>query len=330
MPIWGLDPIFMRRSNSNSLIGQVLAVNVLLVTATLFAASAAAGLNLAVEDQRWQFGLLAAAIVLVLSVNILMLRRRFLPLEQLIEELERLDPAEPSRFTAPKELHGTEEIDRLASSFRRLLSRVEAEQRRSGQLVLRAQEEERRRLARDLHDEVNQALTAILLRLQALRQDAPEELDEQLDELKRLVNQAMEELLKLARQLRPTALDDHGLAPAIEGQVRRFAQQTGIRAEVHSRGDVSRLTADQQLAVYRVAQEALSNIGQHADAKRVQVTLDASDRGVVLLVRDDGRGFDAPEDGSGLGGMAERARLVGGKLSVHSAVGRGTALRLTI
>jgi two-component system sensor histidine kinase UhpB len=320
----------MRRADSNSLIGQILAVNVLLVTATVFAASAAAGLNLAVENQRWQFALLAATIVLVLCVNILMLRRRFLPLEKLIDEIERLDPAEPSRFGVSRHLRGTEEIDRLASSFRRLLSRVEAEQRRSGQLVLRAQEEERRRLARDLHDEVNQALTAILLRLEALRQDAPEELRDQLDELKRLVNQAMEELLILARQLRPTALDDHGLVPAIEGQVRRFAHQTGIRADVRSRGDVSRLSPDQQLAVYRVAQEALSNIGQHADAKRVQVTLDAGNRGVVLLVRDDGRGFDVPEDGSGLGGMAERARLVGGKLSVHSAAGRGTSLRLTI
>jgi two-component system sensor histidine kinase UhpB len=328
VPIWGLDPIFMRRSNSNSLIGQILAINVLLVTATLFAASAAAGLNLAVEDQRWQFALLAATIVLVLCVNILMLRRRFSPLERLIKTIEAIDPARPAAFAVPKD--ATEEIDRLASSFRRLLSRIESEQRRGGQLVVRAQEEERRRLARDLHDEVNQALTAILLRLEALRQDAPDELGDQLGEVKRLTNQAMEELLKLARQLRPTALDDHGLAAAIEGQVRSFANQTGIRANVETRGNISRLHPDKQLAVYRVAQEALSNVSQHADARHVDVKLEASERGVILVVRDDGRGFQVPDDGSGLGGMAERARLAGGRLAVNSAPGRGTALRLKI
>jgi two-component system, NarL family, sensor histidine kinase UhpB len=323
----------MRRADSNSLIGQILAVNVLLVTATVFAASAAAGLNLAVQNQRWQFALLAASIVLVLGVNILMLRRRFSPLEQLIEDIEAIDPAQPAAFEAPEPEDATEEIDRLSASFRRLLSRIEAEQRRSGRLVLRAQEEERRRLARDLHDEVNQALTAILLRLEALRQDAPEALGGQLEEVRQLVNQAMEELLKLARQLRPSALDDHGLVPAIEGQVRRFAQQTGVKASLETRGQPALLGPDQQIAVYRVAQEALSNVGQHADASSVNVELETSDDGVALTVRDDGRGFD-PADrrngGLGLGGMAERARLVGGDLAIESQPGQGTALTLRI
>src|SRR5213083_2723276 len=210
----------MRRRES--LVGQVVAVNVLLVVAVLFAATAAAGLNLAVNDERLRYGAIAISILILLGVNMILLRRRFSPLETLIAQLEEIDPAQPdTQFVVPHT--NVEEVERLAITFRRLLRRIEEERRRSGRMVLRAQEEERRRLARDLHDEVNQALTAILLRLEALSQDAPESLNHEIAELKRLVNQAMNELLQLARQLRPTALDDHGLLPAMASQVRRFA-----------------------------------------------------------------------------------------------------------
>src|SRR3954453_14661876 len=177
----------MRRRES--LVGQIVAVNVLLVVAVLFAASAAAGLNLAVSDQRLGFGALAISILLLLVVNMIVLRRRFSPLETLIARLEEIDPAQPTtQFVIPRTT--VEEVERLSITFRRLLRRIEDERRRSGRLVLRAQEEERRRLARDLHDEVNQALTAILLRLQALSEDAPPALDDQISALKTLVNQA--------------------------------------------------------------------------------------------------------------------------------------------
>jgi two-component system, NarL family, sensor histidine kinase UhpB len=310
----------------------VLAVNVLLVVATLFAASAAANLNLKVAGQRWEFLLLAMTIILVLLVNITMLRRRFSPLERLIEQVEAIDPARTGAFEAPDDRDAVEEIDRLAASFRRLLERIEAERSRSGRLVLRAQEEERGRLARDLHDEVNQALTAILLRLEALSQAAPAELRGELDELKRLVNQAMGELLGLARQLRPTALDDHGLVSAIESQVRRFSSQTGIEAAIRSSGEVAELPEDEQVAVFRVAQEALANVARHSGASHVEVVLEADDDGVALRVTDDGRGFDTGLRAGGLGleGMAERARLVGGQLTIDSQPGSGTALRLEV
>src|SRR3954452_13038453 len=210
----------MRRRES--LVGQIVAVNVLLVVAVLFAASAAAGLNLAVSDERLRFGALAISILLLLVVNMMVLRRRFSPLETLIARLEEIDPAQPTtQFVIPRTT--VEEVERLSITFRRLLRRIEEERRRSGRLVLRAQEDERRRLARDLHDEVNQALTAILLRLQALSEDAPRQHASEVQELKRLVNRAMDELTGLARQLRPSALDDHGLVPAIEAQLRRFA-----------------------------------------------------------------------------------------------------------
>jgi two-component system, NarL family, sensor histidine kinase UhpB len=320
------------RRDSTSLIGQILAVNVLLVCATLFLASAAAGLDLTVTGQRWQVLLLAMAIILVLLVNLLMLRRRFSPLEKLIERVEAIDPAQTADFEPP-ELEATEEVDRLAASFRRMLQRIDAERRRSGRLVLRAQEEERRRLARDLHDEVNQALTAILLRLEALGQAAPPELGDEVGELKKLVNRAMEELLQLARQLRPSALDDHGLFSAILGHARRFSADTGIKTDVSTEGEHAMLEMDQEIAVYRIAQEALNNVAQHAGAEHVEIDL-AAERGggVHLRVRDNGRGFDPTHQngGLGLGGMAERARLVGGRLDIRSVPGEGTELVLVV
>jgi two-component system sensor histidine kinase UhpB len=319
-------------SKPNSLAGQVIATNVLMVVAVLFAASAATHLNLTVDDQRVQFGLLGLSMVLFLLVNMLMLRRRFSPLDELIERVEAIDPADPGDFAAPSAQETAEEVDRLAASFRRMLARIDAERRRSGRLVLRAQEEERRRLARDLHDEVNQSLTAILLRLEAINQSAPPGVDEELAEVKRLVNQAMDELLKLARQLRPSALDDHGLTSAIVSQVRRFSVQTGIRADVRTSGEPAGLESDQEIAVYRFAQEALSNVAEHADARNVEVDLSANGHALEITIRDDGRGFDPREqsDGIGLVGMAERARLVGARLDVESRPGGGTALTLQV
>jgi two-component system, NarL family, sensor histidine kinase UhpB len=329
----------MMTRRDDSLIGQVVAANVVLVALTLFAASLAAGLNLDVHDQRWQFLILAMSILLSLCLNLWMLQRRFRPLEHLIDRIEAIDPSEPS----PLELvqrEPVEEIDRLSHSFKRLLDRIEDERRRSGQLAMRAQEEERRRLARDLHDEVNQALTAILLRLEALAQESPPERAPELSELKRLVNQAMEELLNLARQLRPSALDDHGLVPALEAQLKRFSTRTGVEVRLRTDGEPNELPEVVQTAIYRVAQEALANVGRHAGATAVEVDLEADGGAAELRVRDDGVGFDpgaipragseGPGAGLGLGGMAERARLVGGELDVRSAPGGGTSVTLRV
>jgi two-component system sensor histidine kinase UhpB len=320
----------------DSLIGQIVAANVVLVALALAGASLAAGLDLSIQHQRWQFLILALAIVLTLCVNMWMLQRRFRPLEGLIERIERIDPAQPTTL----ELEGdpVEEIDRLGQSFKRLLTGIEAERRRRGQAVLRAQEEERRRLARDLHDEVNQALTAMLLRLEALAQDAPPERSEEVAELKKLAGEAMEELLSLARQLRPTALDDHGLAAAIDAQLTRFGAQTGVATHMDVDGNPAELEEDVQTAIYRIAQEALNNAGRHAEANRVEVQLSVTAEGTELRVSDDGVGFDPahprvpPTRGGRLGleGMAERARLVGGELDVRSSPGSGTTVSLRI
>jgi two-component system sensor histidine kinase UhpB len=140
----------------------------------------------------------------------------------------------------------------------------------------------------------------------------------------------MEELLALARQLRPSVLDDHGLLAALQSQIRDFADQSGIHAAFHARGTVPMLSPEQQLVIYRVTQESLSNVAQHAGATRVDVELSFIGR-TILRVSDDGRGFIAGRNGGlGLSGMRERALLAGGQLSIWSGREQGTRVELTI
>jgi two-component system, NarL family, sensor histidine kinase UhpB len=274
-----------------------------------------------------------AVVTAALAVNLVVLRRRFAPLESLIEEMEKVDLNRPGPLL-PDSIDGvgeTTEVERIELAFLRMIRRLEAERRRAGSAALRAQEEERARVARDLHDEVNQSLTGLLLRLEAVREEAPPELEPELAETRSLANQAMRELLSLARQLRPTALDDLGLAAAIAGQVEQL-RRSGLAAELRAEGDFSDLDDDVQLVVYRVAQEALTNAARHSEAQRITVSLRRAGRGVELQVSDDGRGFafEQSERGLGIGGMRERALLVGAELTIESRPGRGTAVRLSV
>jgi two-component system sensor histidine kinase UhpB len=275
-----------------------------------------------------------SAAVVGLAFSLLMMRRRRAPLERLIEEMEKVDLSRPGPLL-PRSIDGigeTEEVERIELAFLRMMRRLEAERRRAGSAALQAQEEERARVARDLHDEVNQSLTGLLLRLEAAREAAPPELEAELADTKALANQAMRELLSLARQLRPTALDDLGLKAATAGQVEQLARGE-IEAEFTAEGDFSGLDDDAQLVVYRVAQEALSNAARHSGAGRVAVELRRdADGGVELRVSDDGRGFafDESEGGLGIGGMRERALLIGGELTIESRPGHGTTIRLTV
>jgi two-component system, NarL family, sensor histidine kinase UhpB len=274
------------------------------------------------------------ATVAGLATCLLIMRRRRAPLERLIEEMEKVDLSRPGPLL-PRSIDGigeTEEVERIELAFLRMMRRLEAERRRAGSAALQAQEEERARVARDLHDEVNQSLTGLLLRLEAAREAAPRELEAELAETKALANQAMQELLSLARQLRPTALDDLGLSAAVAGQVEQLARGE-IEAEFAAEGDFSKLDGDPQLVVYRVAQEALSNATRHSGASHVTVTLRrGGDGGVELTVADDGRGFafDESEGGLGLAGMRERALLIGGNLTIESRPSHGTTVRLVV
>ena len=278
--------------------------------------------------------MLGLAVALCVLVNVYLLQRRLRPLERLVDEMERADLSRPgANLQAPAGLGEPEEVERLNRTFRGMLDRLETERRRTSSAALAAQEEERARIARDLHDEVNQSLTGLLLRLEAVRAQAPYELAKEIDDTKALANQAMEELLTLARQLRPTALDDLGLKAALAGNVTELDRRSPIDVSFSSdASSYSDLSADAQLVVYRVAQESLSNAAQHADAKTIKVSLWRKHGTVELTVEDDGRGFtfDQASRGLGMGGMRERALLVGGDLRIESRPGVGTRVRLLV
>jgi two-component system, NarL family, sensor histidine kinase UhpB len=274
-----------------------------------------------------------AVVAAALAFQLVSLLRRFAPLDDLIEEMEKVDLNRPAPLV-PASIDGvgeTEEVARIELAFLRMMRRLEAERRRAGSAALRAQEEERARVARDLHDEVNQSLTGLLLRLEAVREAAPPELEPELAATRSLANQAMQELLSLARQLRPTALDDLGLAAAIAGQLEQV-ERSGLATELTSEGDFSDLDGDVQLVVYRVAQEALTNAARHSEAQRIAVSLHRSGDGVELEIADDGRGFafEQSERGLGIGGMRERALLIGAELTIESRPGEGTTIHLSV
>jgi two-component system, NarL family, sensor histidine kinase DevS len=196
--------------------------------------------------------------------------------------------------------------------------------------VIAAQELERRRLARELHDETGQALTSILLGLKAIRAAENDEAAEQAEaDLRELVVQALQDVRSLAVELRPSALDDFGLVPALERLAGTFAERTGIRAAVAATLGETRLPPETETVVYRLVQEALTNVVKHAAATEVGILLTMRDGGVSAVVEDDGEGFaeaDVRSDALGLLGMRERLALLGGTLAIESTPGQGTAV----
>ena len=320
----------MRRRD---LLTQVLTANLLLIVAAVIAAVIATNPDIDLDSDPEAAIVLGLAVALTIAMNLYLLQRRFGPLERLVDQMERADLSRPGanlRETEPAV--GPDEVVRLDLAFRRMLERLESERRRASSAALEAQEEERARVARDLHDEVNQSLTGLLLRLEAVRRTAPPQLARELADVRGVANQAMQELLALARQLRPTALDDLGLEAALAGHVREIGDGSGISTSFDRRGSFTGLPGDVQTVVYRVAQEALSNAIRHAGAGHIGVHLARGPGGIALVVADDGTGFtfDQASGGLGLTGMRERALLVGGELDVTSRPGVGTRVRLYV
>ncbi len=191
--------------------------------------------------------------------------------------------------------------------------------------VVAAQELERRRLARELHDETGQALTSILLGLKPL-EDGPGR--EAVAELHELVVTALQDVRRLAVELRPKVLDDFGLVPALERLAESFGEQTGLKVDFHSAIGEDRLPSEVETALFRVVQESLTNVVKHSHANRVSIVLTRRGGGVAVVVEDDGAGFDPADSGDGIGllGMRERLALLDGTLDVESSAGQGTTL----
>ena len=200
--------------------------------------------------------------------------------------------------------------------------------------VVRAQEDERRRLARELHDETGQALTSILLGLKSLEDlDDVAALGQGVAALRERVVATLQDVRRLAVELRPAALDDFGLEAALERLTAGFAEQTGLKVELESRLQDDRLPEEVETVLYRIVQEALTNIVKHAQASRVSIVITQKPGAVGAVIEDDGRGFDpgqSVDGGIGLIGMRERVALLDGSMTIEAAPGKGTTLVIEV
>ncbi|MCX4741295.1 histidine kinase [Streptomyces antibioticus] len=221
------------------------------------------------------------------------------------------------------------EVPELIRTFNAMLDRLEHERATASARVLLAQEAERRRIAQELHDEVGQSMTAILLVLGRAADDAPEPLRAQLHQAQEITRSSLDEVRRLVRRLRPGVLEDLGLVSALTSLTHDFATHTGLRVVRRFDADLPALDPEAELVLYRVAQESLTNTARHADAGRVDVSLRGADEAMVLEIADDGRGTEVACEGAGIRGMRERALLAGATLDITSTPGTGTRIRLT-
>ncbi len=333
------------------LLYQILAVNSAIV---FLGAAAGTAITRELAQQSEIFLTVTFALLgLLLSIaaNFVLLRFALLPLLvlQTVSELVALGVLN----ARAEELNdGEPNLARLAHTFNTMLDRLEEDTldleysreltERLTQQVLSAQEEERRRIARELHDETAQSLATMALYIDTALQDGrdlPPKLAQGLHNLRDVTDRTLQGVRGIIADLRPSLLDDLGLAAAMRWQVQHRLEAAGVRADLQVRGEGRRLPAPIETALYRVLQESITNILKHAQAHYVEIDLDLSQTDVVTArVEDDGRGFDVrcldmpQHNGRGVGifGMQERANLVGGTIQIDSALGVGTEVRITI
>jgi two-component system sensor histidine kinase UhpB len=273
---------------------------------------------------------LSAGLAVMLAVHLLVLRRTLAPLQLLTSVIASLDARDPGRLPAVEAR--TEEVDALAAAFNGLLDRLDEERRRSARRALIAQEEERLRIAREMHDQIGQTLTALTIQAERLA-----EMDQPVDPrlLRRIAQaalQSLEDVRRIGRELRPEALDDLGLGNALIALCRRMSAPTGVRVAHALEPGLPPLAPEVELVIYRIAQEAVTNALRHSGASEIRVALRRAGGAVELTVADDGRGMPAelPAGTAGISGMRERAALVGGELHVGGVEPGGTEVRLTV
>ena len=273
---------------------------------------------------------LAIGLVAMLTANLLLLRRTLAPIDRLVERMRTVDLLRPGQ-RLPED--GGIEVVEVVRAFNQMLDRLETERRESSRRVLATQEAERLRIARGLHDEVGQVLTGVLLQLDSLADADLEHRRRRTDEAREAIRHALEEVRRIAHELRPELLEHLGLVAALTELARRFADQSGLTIEHRFAGDLPRLSAESELSVFRVAQESLTNVARHAQASRVELTLEPGADSVVLRVTDNGRGMTElppPTGTGGLRGMREHAVLVDGALAVKPGAEGGVEIRLEV
>ena len=326
-------PIFYKVFLGNSLI----VVAVVVAGACLAAEHARAHPEESYADTVALFVLAGLAVSTL--VNFVIVRVALLPWQALARTVDRVRRGDlQARATRVKV--GDPQVDELVATLNAMLDEVQAyreEVRRLSSQAISAQEEERKRVARELHDETAQSLTSLLVRLRiAERAGSVEDVRAAVAEARELTARTLDEVRKLALELRPSALDDLGLVPALQWYTKEYASRHGVPIDFRTKGLDERLPPGLELVFYRVIQEALTNVAKHAEARQVHVWLERRDGVVRGVIRDDGRGFDVAatlqsrERGLGLFGMQERLALVGGRLGVDSAKGAGTAIHVEV
>jgi two-component system, NarL family, sensor histidine kinase UhpB len=312
---------------SLALFWRVFLVNAALLIAAVLVL-ALTPISVSPEIRLVQAIVLAVGVVIVLVANLLLLRPLFAPLERLARRMEDLDLLRPVR---PVPATSAGEIGALERTFNRMIERLEAERRQAGARAHQAREEERQRIARGLHDEVGQTMTGVLFLLKQLAQGASPEERAALAEAQEAVRTNLEEVRRIAQELRPETLDHLGLPSALNNLASAFARRTSIAVERRIDSRLSHLDPDVELVLYRVAQESLTNVARHSGATEVQLSLAQNGDGVVLRVTDNGRGFGAaPVEGGGLRGIRENALIVGGALAIKPSAAGGVEVRLEV
>lgn len=285
-------------------------------------------------------GLLAIiAVVLSLGVNAIILSLALSPLRDLEDAATRIREGEVDARARLSPLADWR-LERLILTFNAMLDALSAYRERlraAVQRALRAQEEERKRLSRELHDDTAQRLAALRIRLHMLgRAEDPDARAAVLDEVRKEVAEIVESIRRFAHGLRPPALDELGLVPALRTHVHTLRQAHGLDVRIDAEAIDGLLPGEAELALYRIVQEALSNVVRHAGATEARVTIQHEPGSIVATVTDDGRGFklepreSGPGGGLGLEGMRERASYAAGHLEIESEPGRGTTVRVRV
>jgi two-component system sensor histidine kinase UhpB len=275
--------------------------------------------------------ILAVGLAAMLVINLALIRRALAPLEDLAAEMQTIDLRNPERQIEIPSADSAE-LAAFTGTLNAMVERLAEERRLATRAALNAQERERLRVARALHDEAGQTLTAVALEIERAADAAGPDERERLGALAAELHSTLDEIRRISRELRPEALDDLGLINALIALCRRASVQGGIEVQRTFATDLPALSPELELVIYRVAQEALTNVLRHSGATRCVVSLGRIDRSVELVVEDDGRGLPAtrPDETVGIEGMRERALLARGRLEIGDREGGGTRVALLV
>ena len=275
--------------------------------------------------------ILAVGLTAMLAINLLLLRRALSPLGELASQMEQIDLRDPDRRLARDGTYGPV-LSAFVQTFNAMVDRLAEERRAGARAALIAQERERLRMGRALHDEAGQTLTAVALEIERAASQGLPSHREQMARLAAQLHAGLDDIRRISRDLRPEALDDLGLINALIALTSRVGRQGDLRIERRLSADLPPLSTELELVIYRVAQEALTNVLRHAGASHCVIELEREDGAIRLSVSDDGIGMPAELDRETIGieGMRERALLGGGRLTIQSRSGHGTQVTLRL